>query len=242
MQKIAIIVPCFNEASRLDIGRYTSFLERNPNIDLCFVNDGSADGTAKVIDEAADACPEQITTLHLEKNLGKAETVRQGILKMNSSGDYSWLGFWDADLASPLEEIHHLISYANDEVSVLMCSRIKRLGAQVKRHPIRHILSRVMAMLVSCVLKMDVYDAQCGAKLIRCGDVDAVFSEPFITKWIFDVEIIARIEKKYSRENIYRHIIEVPVYTWNAVPGSKFKPNHMAMSLIELARIKWKYK
>jgi glycosyltransferase involved in cell wall biosynthesis len=241
MQKIAIIIPCFNEAGRLPVSKIHSFLEQNPNVNICFVNDGSSDSTGKIIDDAASACPDQIKTLHLDRNSGKAEAIRQGMLKEVLREDFQWLGYWDADLATPLEEINRLLEYANEPVKLLMCSRVKRLGATINRQPYRHILGRIMATMISYVLKLPVYDTQCGAKLIRREEIEYLFSDKFLARWLFDVEIIARIQQKYSKENTHRHLLEVPVCKWEDVPGSKLKFKHMFFSLIEIARIHWKY-
>ena len=208
---------------------------------MFFVNDVSSYSTVKKIDDAASACPDQIETLHLDRNSGKAEAIRQGMLKEVLREDFQWLGYWDADLATPLEEINHLLEYANEPVKLLMCSRVKRLGATINRHPYRHILGRIMATMISCVLKLPVYDTQCGAKLIWREEIEYLFSDKFRARWLFDVEIIARIQQKYSTEKTHRHLLEVPVRKWEDVPGSKLKFKHMFFSLIEIARIHWKY-
>jgi dolichyl-phosphate beta-glucosyltransferase len=241
MQKITIIIPCFNEARRLPVSRIHSFLEQNPNVNICFVNDGSTDSTAEIIDHAASACPEQIKTFHLQRNSGKGEAIRQGMLQEIVCEDFQWLGYWDADLATPLEEIDHLLEFACEPIKLLMCSRVKRLGATINRHLHRHLLGRVMATMISNVLKLPVYDTQCGAKLICREEIEGLFSEKFLARWLFDIEIIARIQQKYSKENTHRHLLEVPVRKWEDVPGSKLKFKHMFFSLIEIARINWKY-
>jgi hypothetical protein len=125
---------------------------------------------------------------------------------------------------------------------MLMCSRLKRLGATVNRHVHRHILGRVMATIISNVLKLPVYDTQCGAKLIRREEVEDIFTEKFLARWMFDVEIIARMQKKYPASTILQDILEVPVYKWDDVPGSKLRFYHLFSSLIEIVRIHWKYK
>lgn len=241
MPKVIIVIPCFNEAGRLPVEEILSFLKRNPDINVRFVNDGSSDTTGKVIEDAASKCPGQIKTLHLDRNSGKAEAVRQAMLESLSDRDYDWIGYWDADLATPLEEINHLLNYSHGQIKLLMCSRLKRLGATIDRHLHRHIFGRIMATLISNVLRLPVYDTQCGAKLIRQEEIESVFSEKFVGKWLFDVEIIARMQKKYPKDIIQTCIHEVPVRKWIDVPGSKLKFKDMLFSLVELARIYWKY-
>ncbi len=236
-----IIIPCYNEALRLPSKRILSFLMNNPNVTICFVDDGSTDSTGEVLEAMISACPAQIDSIRLSHNSGKAEAVRQGMLNSLSCTDVEWLGYWDADLATPLEEISHLLQYAAPSKKLLMCSRVKRLGATIDRHVWRHILGRVMATLISFVLKLPVYDTQCGAKLIRQEEISHLFSEMFLAKWLFDVEIIVRMQMKYPAEIVQQCLFEVPVYEWKDISGSKLKLKHMFLSLLEIFRICRKY-
>ena len=241
MQKVIVIIPCYNEAERLPIQQILLFMEQNPDISFCFVNDGSTDGTSEIIEEAKVGCPDRIETLHLEQNSGKGEAIRQGMLHSFTDKDYQWFAYWDADLATPLIEINRLLKYAQAPLSLLLCSRVKRLGATIKRHLHRHILGRIIATMISCILDLPVYDTQCGAKLIRRDEIQTLFSEKFISTWLFDVEIIARLQMKHSKDLTCSHILEVPVKKWQDISGSKLKFRHMFFSLFELVRINRKY-
>lgn len=197
------------------------------------VDDGSRDQTCRVIEAAATRLPGRIRTLCLAENSGKAEAIRQGILTMAQESDAQWLGYWDADLATPLDELHHLMEHAEEGVKMLMCSRVKRLGARIDRHAWRHVAGRCMATLISLALKIPVYDTQCGAKLLHRSVVHTAFDQPFSSRWLFDVEIISRIQGSADDHRI----LEIPITKWTDVPGSKLKFNHMFCSLIDIARI-----
>ena len=242
MAKILLNIPCYNEAERLPAGKILDFLAKNPDISVCLINDGSTDTTAKIIDDTAAKNPSRVSAIHLEKNCGKAEAIRRGMLSHLPANTYEWYGYWDADLATPLEEIDHMLSHASENTKVLMCSRVMRLGSKINRHLHRHILGRIMATLISNVLNLQVYDTQCGAKLIRNTEIEPVFAEKFITEWLFDVEIIARLQKKYPNQHADRYIYEVPVLRWDDVPGSKVKFRHMFQSLAGIIRIYFKYR
>ena len=105
--KICLVIPCYNEAQRLPITQFQQFMQQNPQIGLCFVNDGSSDKTQEVLQKLIEEFP-QARVLELAKNGGKAEAVRQGMLFL-APEDWDYVGFWDADLATPLSEIQSFL-------------------------------------------------------------------------------------------------------------------------------------
>ena len=126
--RLHIIIPCYNEASKWPHSEYNNFLENCPkNISFLFVNDGSTDHTRDLIDKLASAFPKHVATLHMKKNGGKSEAVRQGILLSLAQDNYAYIGYWDADLATPLNEIQHLYKMIDKyhDPTLLMGSRIK---------------------------------------------------------------------------------------------------------------------
>ena len=79
------------------------------------------------------------------------------------------------------------------DVEIVIGSRVQMLGRDTRHNWRRHYLGRVAATAVSVMLRLRVYDTQCGAKLFRAGaTVGRVFLQPFLTRWIFDVEILSR--------------------------------------------------
>src|SRR3954447_8476381 len=168
MAECVIVVPCYNEARRLDRDAFRALASGNPAVAFLFVDDGSTDGTPAVLDELGREDGGRFLTLHLERNRGKAEAVRRGILHASRLGHRS-VGFWDADLATPLEAIPEFIAVldAHPEILMVLGSRVRLLGRRGERRAARHYLGRVFASVVSLMLDLPVYDTQCGAKLFR---------------------------------------------------------------------------
>jgi glycosyltransferase involved in cell wall biosynthesis len=242
--RVVIIVPCYNEARRLAVSRFQEFLREEPDIELVLVDDGSTDNTVQVLDQIRAAQPKRVAVLHGHANSGKAEAVRRGILFALGQGA-GCVGFWDADLATPLETIPRLIAILGDhpQVEMVFGARVKLLGRDVQRRPVRHYLGRVFATAVSIILHLPIYDTQCGAKMFRIGpSTSLLFGEPFCSRWVFDVEIIARyIRRVGSPEEASRRIFEYPLEVWTDIAGSKVKAADFLIAFKDLLRIYWKY-
>lgn len=240
--RTTLIIPCYNEAKRLDVERFRRYIQR-ADTHLLFVNDGSTDATAAVLDDLAHA---GARVLHLEKNCGKGEAVRLGMHEAIRAGQPEYVGFWDADLATPLEEVERFEAFLDHEnaLEVVTGARVKLLGRRIDRRASRHYIGRLGATAISYVLGLAVYDTQCGAKLFRNDEyLQQVIREPFISKWIFDVEMIARYQQEFAKSGreFAGALFEVPLGTWTDVAGSKVKPRDFARALIDLWRIHQAY-
>jgi dolichyl-phosphate beta-glucosyltransferase len=241
MQKTGVIVPCYEEASRLDPEVFATYLSTAPHVSFLFVNDGSKDDTLKILLKLKERNPAQIDVLDLGKNCGKAEAVRKGMLSLFEKGTHDYIGFWDADLATPLIEIDHLLLFSNNgQKKIVMASRMKRLGANVERKTSRHIFGRVFSTFASLILKLPVYDTQCGAKLFHRSTAE-LFNEGFVTKWLFDIELLARFRNIFGVKATLNEVVEVPILSWKEIGGSKLKLKHLLKVPLELLKIRNKY-
>jgi len=244
VSRLTLVIPCYNEEHRLPADELRSFAPSGFELEIVFVNDGSSDGTLALLERLHAENPERFTVVNLATNSGKAEAVRQGILAaLERKPDYT--GFWDADLATPLSELPVFVDIldARPNVQMVMGARVRLLGRDISRHASRHYFGRVGATLISQTLSLAVYDTQCGAKLFRAtSDTRHVFSTQFLSRWIFDVEIIARYVRLLGRDMAARSIVEYPVRQWHDVKGSKLKSHDFARALRDLWRICRAYK
>lgn len=243
-EKICIIIPCYNEETRLSVNDFQDFCNQNSHISFVFVNDGSKDNTLAVLNKMKDGYEENISVVDLERNSGKAEAVRRGIQYSFVWNKFDYVAYFDADLATPLEEIHHLYDQMkqSEKREVSFGSRMKRIGANCERKATRHYFGRVFATSASLILRLAVYDTQCGAKLFSNSIAKEVFDQPFISSWLFDVEIFARIIIKRGYQSINSIMIEVPVNTWIEMGESKLRFSHLLKVPFELIAIRQKYK
>jgi dolichyl-phosphate beta-glucosyltransferase len=240
-----IVIPCYNEADRLDIERFKDYAALPDGQQLLFVDDGSSDDTLMILESMVEAVSDRYSILSLPKNQGKAEAVRQGINRaLQDNPDF--VGFWDADLATPLDAISefcNILAY-RARVRIVIGSRMPLLGHDLQRAWIRWLLGRCFVRVASQLLRVRFYDTQCGAKLFRnTPEVRRVFAEPFLARWIFDVEIFARLFSGRSDRRAYAcdTVFEFPLAEWKDVAGSHMKARDFATAVRELARIYFRY-
>jgi glycosyltransferase involved in cell wall biosynthesis len=246
MRKTAIIVPCYNEALRIQKEEFLRTCNLFQYVSFIFVNDCSEDDTGQILQELQNNKPRQMSIINLPKNSGKAEAVRQGVLYAFDS-DFDYIGYWDADLSTPLSDIPIFVDKLEEspERDIVMGARVRLLGRSVYRHPLRHYLGRAFATFTSLVLGLPVYDTQCGAKLFRnVPTLHQIFAETFKTRWIFDIEILARyisMSSKNLQQILAEKIFEYPLESWTGVSGSKLRIKDFVVSGLDLARIWFRY-
>ena len=236
-----VVVPCYNEAARLPVAAFEAFARQHPDVGLLMVNDGSRDATATIINRLATLFPRQVETLHLPFNVGKAEAVRQGML-MAFAAQPQQVAYWDADLATPLEAVTQFreVLQRRPSVEIVIGTRLPLLGRRIRRTRTRAILGRVFAVCASRVLRLRIADTQCGAKMFRCSErIEALFAAPFGTRWIFDVELLARWQCSLHQGALHNEsrLFEFPLEDWHDVAGSKLKRSDFVRAAGELLTI-----
>ncbi len=246
MPNTTIIVPCHNEARRLHAIEFLQFIRLQPDVRFLFVNDGSTDSTLDLLQQLAEVAPEHFEILNLEHNCGKAEAVRRGVLH-GAAAKPAYIGFWDADLATPLDAIPEFIRVLDrrHEVDLLLGVRLPLLGHAIRRQPARRLLGKSFAHIASRLLGMRCRDTQCGAKIFRLSpEIVSLFSQPFDSRWIFDVELLARLirlRRGTLSPRVSENVFEIPLEKWEDVAGSKLKRGDFFKAVSELGRIWWRY-
>jgi dolichyl-phosphate beta-glucosyltransferase len=241
-----VVVPCYDEASRLELRRFDGFLRENPDVGLVLVDDGSRDGTLALLKELAAAHPERVEVVGLPRNRGKAEAVRQGVLRALARRP-ACFGYWDADLSTPLETIRGFRALLRErpELQLVLGARVQLLGHRIERRALRHYVGRVGATAISGVLGLPVYDTQCGAKLFRAdAETAGLFDEPFLSPWLVDVELLARWKQARARSggpDLAGALYEYPLPEWRDVRGSKLRALDYLGAARDLLRIRRRY-
>jgi glycosyltransferase involved in cell wall biosynthesis len=241
---VTIVVPCFDEAARLDPAGLKDLAEEAA-ASIVLVDDGSTDGTGTILQRLVDSEPDRFSLITLPTNVGKGESVRRGLRRALDDGA-GVVGYYDADLATPPAEMARLVAtmHERSELGVVIGARVGLLGHRIRRSMARHYLGRVFATASSVVLGLDVYDTQCGAKVFRDSPAMRVaLEEPFVSRWAFDVELLGRLYRGTAHEPGLpgSAFLEVPLREWRDVDGTKIglrSATRAAADLMRIARAK----
>ncbi len=240
---VGVVIPCYNEEDRLLSTEFLNFIDKNSGYHLCFVNDGSKDNTLEVLHNLRNGREDYITVYDCEKNGGKAEAVRLGMLHMAKKTDLDYIGFLDADLSTDLKDFDDLVStIENSNFKIVSGSRISRMGANITKESARKIISMTVNLIIRKILGMNFKDTQCGAKIFSKDVIHLAFDKKFVTQWIFDVEIFKRMSMYFGTQNATKFICEQPLKRWIHADGSKLSMKDSIKIIMQLGQIAWVYR
>ncbi len=235
---VGVVIPCYNEEDRLSSTIFQNFTHTNLGYHLCFVNDGSTDNTLAVLEELRKGNEDTISIYNCEKNGGKAEAVRQGVLHMSKDPQLDYIGYLDADLSTDFRDFDELVqTLENSDFKIVSGSRISRMGADINKESARKIISMTINFIIQRILGMPFKDTQCGAKIMDREIATSMFNKKFITRWLFDVEIFMRMRKKYGKQKVQQLICEQPLKRWIHADGSKLSMKDSVKIVGQLAQI-----
>ena len=237
---LTLVVPCYNEETRLDTSAFLEWVSARPSRHLRFVDDASLDQTGVVLDHLREQ-HSRISVLHLSRNHGKAGAVRAGILQ-DSATDL--VGFWDADLATPLTEVDRLIEVLanNPDLQCAAGIRVMRLGARIERSFTRRVGSRVFVTVANFLLRLPAHDTQCGAKLFRRDVAQPLFADDFVSPWFFDLELYVRLRQLNPEVELTERVCEHALTEWKAMGHSSLRLRDFVKAPLELYQIYRRYR
>ncbi|TDS17088.1 glycosyl transferase family 2 [Maribacter caenipelagi] len=240
---VGVVIPCYNEEERLLGKEFRDFAHSNLGYHLCFVNDGSTDKTLEVLEELKKGNESNISIYDCEKNGGKAEAVRLGMLHMAKDPQLDYIGFLDADLSTDFRDFDDLVETLDQsDFKIVSGSRMSRMGADITKESARKIISMTINLIIRTILRMPFNDTQCGAKVMDRSVVPLLFNKPFITKWLFDVEMFIRMRKYYGKTEAKKLICEQPLKRWIHADGSKLSMKDSVKIVGQLAKIAFVYR
>jgi glycosyltransferase involved in cell wall biosynthesis len=228
----SIIIPAYNESGRIrptldELLRYTQ--QRNWDVEILVVDDGSRDDTAQIVREYGKSHP-HILLLENPGNRGKGFSVRNGML--HARGDICL--FTDADLSSPISEAPKLFDAITAGADIAIGSRWLRSDLQTERQPLyRQAFGRIFNIVLRLFLGLNFADTQCGFKAFRHQAAQRIFPLQRIERWGFDPEILFLARRQGLT------VKEVPV-VWAHSEGTRLHPFRDGLRMfIEVLRVRW---
>lgn len=208
---VSLVVPAYNEEGRIrpSIARIAEHVRGRPESwEVIVVDDGSSDGTAEAVREAAAANGLSVRVIELPANRGKGAAVRAGVLA--ARGD--WILISDADLSTPLGEWEKL---RDAGARVAIGSRALDESLIRRKQPwYRRTMGKTFNGFVRLLSVRGIRDTQCGFKWIEGDLARELFSRTRIDRFAYDVEILS------MARGLGVEIAEVPV-VWVNSPQSK---------------------
>jgi dolichyl-phosphate beta-glucosyltransferase len=209
--ELSIVIPCYNEEQRLPrtIEQVEHYLAgKGVSYELILVDDGSSDGTRKIMDAAAERNP-AVRLEALSQNRGKGRALAEGVAAARGAE----ILVTDADLSTPIEEIDKLRAELGKGAGVAIASRaLKGSRVEVSQPIYRVLMGKAFNLLVQAVLLPGIWDTQCGFKLFRADVAHDAFAALTTDGFGYDPEVLYRAKKRGVR------IAEVPVVWRNSAP------------------------
>ncbi len=231
------IIPFYNEEKRINKEIFLSIFLNNPQIIFLLIDDGSIDNTLQYLINNFQNFPNVIIDRN-NKNIGKANSIKKGF-NISQNIDCNYVGFIDADFATPFSEFKRLLKIAQEQnIDIIFGSRIMLHGNEIKRNTYRHYISRIILTFLNLIFDLKIYDTQCGCKIYKKNVLNIITNMTFVSKWLFDIEIFINLKIK----NLNIKMLETPLLKWNEIPGSKIKLKDIILIPIDLIKIIVKYK
>lgn len=220
MELLSVIVPCYNEEENI-VAFYDElmknepfFKERNLDVEIIYVNDGSKDGTVSEVKKLHET-DERVKLLSFSRNFGKEAAIYAGFKK--AAGDY--VVMMDADLQDPPHLLPEMFKYIDEGYDSVATRRVSRKGEPV----IRSFFARMFYRLMNKMSKTDIVDGARDYRLMTKKVKDSIlalgeynrFSKGIFgwvgydTKWI-EFENVERVhgETKWSFWGLFKYSIE----------------------------------
>jgi dolichyl-phosphate beta-glucosyltransferase len=224
---LSVIIPCYNEEKRIAKtleAIYCHLREKPYEWEILVVDNGSTDGTRKLVEEYAD----KIKNLQLivRSSHGKGWAVKQGM--MAARGEYRL--FTDADNSTDFKQLDKLLPYATHGADVVISSRKKEGAVITEKQPFYRVwLGNLFPLLVRLLVPRlrDIKDTQNGFKLFTRQAAEKIFPHQTVFYWAFDVEVLA-LAKIFGFK-----ISEVPI-VWQNDDQSKMNLKGMLRAAFEV--------
>lgn len=219
---ISAFFPCYNDeptiASMVKLA-FATIDEVGADGEVIVVNDGSTDGSPRVLEELRAGEP-RLRVVHHEANRGYGGALLSGF----AAATKQWVFYTDGDGQFDPSELELLVRAASPTVDVVQGYKIRRADNLARR-----VIGRVYHRGVALMFGLHIRDTDCDFRLIRAATLDTV--ELVHTTGVICVELVRKLQDAGAR------FVEVPVHHYRRVYGKSefFRLSSVARSLRDLA-------
>ena len=203
MDKVAVIIPAYNEEKRIwkTLEKYSLFfnnLKKQKKIDyeILVVINNTTDNTEIIVKEWAKK-NKNISYIDLLRG-GKGYAVIEGF-KIALQKRFDYIGFVDADMATSPEEFFKIIQGARKNGGAIADRYLRESEIHPKPSIKRLIARRAFNFLIRSLLLIPFGDTQCGAKVFKKTVLAEVIDNLSMSQWAFDAELLYHLNKKGYR-------------------------------------------
>jgi glycosyltransferase involved in cell wall biosynthesis len=201
---LSIFFPAYNDSgtiASLVITALRTARRLTPDYEVIVINDGSADGTAGILDELARTYPE-VRVIHHEHNRGYGGALRSGF----ASATRELIFYTDGDAQYDPAEMEMLWRRFNADVDLVNGYKISRSD------PLhRIVIGRIYHHTVRLMFGLRVRDVDCDFRMMRRSIFEKVQLEK--TSGVICLEMMKKITDAGFR------IAEVPVHHYHRAYG-----------------------
>jgi dolichyl-phosphate beta-glucosyltransferase len=214
---VELVIPALNESARLPrtLAHSVAFLRDQPwSSRLVIVDNGSVDDTPAVARRVAAelACEVPVEVVGCSRP-GKGAAVRRGLLSSSSR----FVGFFDADLATPVETLSTAVEHLEAGAAAVIASRHLPESSFVRPQQFGRRAGGAAFRLLARGVVPGVRDTQCGFKLFERDAAIRALVRCHTEGFAFDVELLHHVQQGGGR------IVELPI-AWTDSPDSRFHP------------------
>jgi glycosyltransferase involved in cell wall biosynthesis len=221
VESVSAFFPCYNdEATIASVVRAAGAVLDDAELDgeLIVVNDGSSDGSERVLKELTEVEPRLRVVTH-EQNRGYGGALLSGF----AAASKQWVFYTDGDGQFDPGELARLLERATPDVDVVQGYKLGRADGVARR-----VIGRMYHRFVSLVFGLKIRDTDCDFRLIRRSVLDRVGLEH--TTGVICVELVRKLQDAGAR------FVEVPVHHYPRQHGRSqfFNLPNVARTLLAL--------
>lgn len=204
MSKALVIIPTYNEIE--NIARMIDTVFTLPeSFHVLIIDDGSPDGTAKVVKEYQNKHKDKLHLLERKGKLGLGTAYIAGF-KWSINHNYNYVFEMDADFSHNPNDLIHLYNACKEGADLAIGSRYKS-GVNVVNWPMgRVLMSYFASRYVKLITGMPIHDTTAGFKCYKTSVLKAINLDKIKFKgYAFQIEM------KFTAWKMGFKIVEVPI-------------------------------